>query len=209
MNICKKCNHPIATSEAHEWAIDGASHLVCPLCPSDDRIRELEAHIKDMNAEGAEALAKAGAVVEDLKAELAEWKRDQQKKFDLAVHALQEDCDRITAMKTDILKGQLTAANAEIERLKNKNGCVLSGPGRGDCEHYLGVPKTFDETTTDCYGRPKGWCEICWCHYQIERLKSRKITSIDEIPLVQELRAEIKQANEVIARLEAELQKPK
>ena len=52
---------------------------------------------------------------------------------------------------------------------KEIRGCLLARPGRGDCLHYIGIPKVFDENTTDVYGRPYGWCEICWSHYQIEK----------------------------------------
>ena len=52
-------------------------------------------------------------------------------------------------------------------------GCLLSHPGRGDCAHYIGQP---DETgdiadAYDEYGRPYGWCEVCWRGEEIRRLK--------------------------------------
>lgn len=41
-------------------------------------------------------------------------------------------------------------------------GCAFTGPGRGDCAHFLGLPATFDARNTDAYGKPHGWCWICW-----------------------------------------------
>ncbi len=49
-------------------------------------------------------------------------------------------------------------------------GCLLAGPGRGDCLHYVGLYPVEDETTTDVYGRPLGWCEVCWKIEQLARL---------------------------------------
>ncbi len=57
-------------------------------------------------------------------------------------------------------------------------GCLLAvrgtGPGRGDCDHFVGLPAVEDETTTDEYGRPHGWCQICWQGEQIRRLQSER-----------------------------------
>jgi len=50
--------------------------------------------------------------------------------------------------------------------------CLFSEPGRGDCLHFVGLPDKEDETTTDVYGRPYGWCEICWRGELISRLES-------------------------------------
>lgn len=53
-------------------------------------------------------------------------------------------------------------------------GCLLSGRGRGrgDCAHFIGLPEVEDENTTDEYGRPHGWCEVCWRGEEIRRLKN-------------------------------------
>ena len=48
--------------------------------------------------------------------------------------------------------------------------CLLAGVGRGDCEHAVGLPDVEDQKTTDEYGRPLGWCEICWRGERIRRL---------------------------------------
>jgi len=55
----------------------------------------------------------------------------------------------------------------------NKNShiwCRLSGPGRGDCEHFIGLPDKIDDSATDEYGIPFGWCEWCWLVFKFEEL---------------------------------------
>jgi len=49
--------------------------------------------------------------------------------------------------------------------------CRFAGPGRGDCEHYVGIPKEekYPETV-DEYGIPHGWCEYCWSVEKRNRL---------------------------------------
>lgn len=44
-----------------------------------------------------------------------------------------------------------------------KRGCKLAGPGRGDCEHFIGL---FDGQKNDHYGIPEGWCDYCWASYR-------------------------------------------
>lgn len=55
--------------------------------------------------------------------------------------------------------------------------CTLSGPMRGDCEHFIGIPEALDETTTDEYGRPHGWCFYCWMNHK-QRLLERELESL-------------------------------
>lgn len=57
-------------------------------------------------------------------------------------------------------------------------GCLFSGTGRGDCKHFVGLPgKSIpgkhdgDDDTVDEYGRPNGWCEVCWRGRQIQALQ--------------------------------------
>ena len=51
-------------------------------------------------------------------------------------------------------------------------GCLLAKLNRGDCEHFVGLPEVEDEKATDEYGRPHGWCELCWRSEQINRMKA-------------------------------------
>lgn len=61
-----------------------------------------------------------------------------------------------------------------LSSLSKIRSCLLAGPGRGDCEHYIGLPKyeTYPETT-DEYGVPHGWCIVCWHTAIIGRLHER------------------------------------
>jgi len=69
---------------------------------------------------------------------------------------------------------------AEVERLEGERGCLLAGPGRGDCDHFVGLSETEDEATVDEYGRPHGWCQICWCGVQIQRLHAARAAAFAE-----------------------------
>lgn len=44
--------------------------------------------------------------------------------------------------------------------------CRYAGPGRGDCEHFVGRPTVMDKITCDEYGIPYGWCDYCWLRQQ-------------------------------------------
>lgn len=57
-----------------------------------------------------------------------------------------------------------------------RRGCLFSDPGRGDCEHSVGLPGRRiigdgTDDTIDEYGRPNGWCEVCWRGRQIQFLE--------------------------------------
>ena len=61
-------------------------------------------------------------------------------------------------------------------------GCFLSGPGRGDCEHFVGLPgKSIPgqhdgpDDTVDHYGKPNGWCWSCWKSYRIAILEMHQL----------------------------------
>lgn len=47
-------------------------------------------------------------------------------------------------------------------------GCLHAGTGRGDCEHFVGLPGLEEDVqhdgprTQDHYGKPNGWCWPCW-----------------------------------------------
>jgi len=51
--------------------------------------------------------------------------------------------------------------------------CRYSGPGRGDCEHFVGIPAEMNQETCDEYGIPHGWCDWCWRTYEYATLQSR------------------------------------
>jgi len=61
---------------------------------------------------------------------------------------------------------------------KLDSGCQLAGPGRGDCEHAIGLPgipitgqHDGEDTTVDANGKPNGWCWYCWQAHQIKELR--------------------------------------
>lgn len=63
---------------------------------------------------------------------------------------------------------QRDAAWCEHRReLQDARGCLKSGPGRGDCFHFVGMPAALDGTTTDEHGVPHGWCIVCWLSHKI------------------------------------------
>ena len=58
----------------------------------------------------------------------------------------------------------------QITRRERPQFCRHARAWRGDCEHYTGVPKVLNETTTDEYGIPHGWCDYCWLKHQSDSL---------------------------------------
>lgn len=80
----------------------------------------------------------------------------------------------VVAMLADV--GKVEGAQFNYD----KNGCAFAGPGRGDCEHAVGlpgksVPGQHDgpDDTVDAYGKPNGWCWFCWRGYRIARLEEK------------------------------------
>ena len=68
----------------------------------------------------------------------------------------------------------------EVLKLQKTYGCLLAGPGRGDCSHFVGMPGMLNyPDTIDVYGRPNGWCQVCWDSEKIRKLYEniRKITA--------------------------------
>lgn len=85
--------------------------------------------------------------------------------------------DRIAHVK-QVLKGGLDCQRFIRQDGVDARGCLFSGTGRGDCEHYVGlpgksIPGAHDgkDDTIDEYGRPNGWCEVCWRGRQITFLE--------------------------------------
>ncbi len=84
-----------------------------------------------------------------------------------------EKPDSLLSSGTDML-----GRNMPVQFPSEVRGCLFSGPGRGDCEHFVGLPgKSIPgrhdgpDDTVDEYGRPNGWCEVCWRGRQIQFLK--------------------------------------
>jgi hypothetical protein len=69
------------------------------------------------------------------------------------------------------IKASTIVSDSQLKELNPYlRGCLLSGPGRGDCSYFVGLPKLENDITTDVYGRPHGWCEVCWLNELITRL---------------------------------------
>lgn len=64
------------------------------------------------------------------------------------------------------------------DEIIERRGCLM-GPGRGDCLHYIGLPIARNSVTTDEYGRPHGWCEMCWRAQQLTEIRE-KYDRLDE-----------------------------
>jgi len=62
-----------------------------------------------------------------------------------------------------------------IGKVSNRIWCRFAGPGRGDCQHFVGLPAVLDQTTTDEYGIPNGWCEYCWSSHQRDDLQRQLV----------------------------------
>lgn len=68
---------------------------------------------------------------------------------------------------------------AENAALREHASCQYARPGRGDCEHSVGLPghaiplqHDGQDDTVDCYGKPNGWCWQCWKSYKIANLEA-------------------------------------
>ena len=64
---------------------------------------------------------------------------------------------------------------------RDGGGCAFAGPGRGDCEHFIGLPgRSISgqhdgvDDTVDYYGKPNGWCWLCWKQEQLRRLRAER-----------------------------------
>jgi hypothetical protein len=74
---------------------------------------------------------------------------------------------------------RLSEDNDRLREETQGGGCQLAGPGRGDCEHFVGlpgrsVPNMHDgpDDTVDVYGKPNGWCWSCWKSNQLAELRA-------------------------------------
>ncbi len=55
-------------------------------------------------------------------------------------------------------------------------GCLLSEPGRGDCEHACPIT---DSTKADEYGVPEGWCIVCHLQKQLHKAETKLRIVVD------------------------------
>lgn len=80
----------------------------------------------------------------------------------------------------DLYEG-LKSEHADLMRRLDGGGCTLAGSGRGDCEHYVGLPGISipgqhdgPDDTVDAWGKPNGWCWSCWKSFQLDELKRQQ-----------------------------------
>ena len=78
------------------------------------------------------------------------------------------------------LASKLMQAERKRARIKVTRGCLVAGPGRGDCHHFVGLPgqaipnqHAGDDPTVDAYGRPNGWCQVCWQETKLTTAEAR------------------------------------
>jgi len=92
--------------------------------------------------------------------------------------------------------GTEPSPSTAVERLLDDGGCTFAGPGRGDCEHAVGLPGISipgrhdgDDDTVDFAGKPNGWCWSCW--------RSKRIADLEaELGHLQSIQAAGKQLKE-------------
>jgi len=90
----------------------------------------------------------------------------------------------------------MAAGQTATEIQSDSGGCTFTGPGRGDCAHFIGLPglkipgqHDGPDDTLDAYGKPNGWCWSCWKSHKIEvlerilRLQKTSIPHYEEWPV--------------------------
>ena len=94
---------------------------------------------------------------------------------------------------------RVTEGSDDTHLLRDVDGCIFAGPGRGDCENAVGFPGQSipgqhdgDDDTVDAYGKPNGWCWSCWKSHQIAEQAKR----------IEELEAEIDGRKKLIDSME-------
>lgn len=83
-----------------------------------------------------------------------------------------QDCWDVEQGAPDYWRPYPAIPGSKIESpdVRSDRGCQLAGPGRGDCEHFVGYPSPIHcpgqhdgpDDTVDVYGKPNGWCWSCW-----------------------------------------------
>jgi hypothetical protein len=106
-------------------------------------------------------------------------------------HISNQQASKIRALMQEIedLKTLERRSDGASGRLVNKvmaGTCLFAGEGRGDCEHFVGLPDFRNITDAnhaefvDEYGKPLGWCWVCWLKHQNEQMgiKMRRAISL-------------------------------
>ena len=82
----------------------------------------------------------------------------------LDIETVQELRDEVVRLRREVRR---------LQHLQHEGTCRYAGPGRGDCENFVGlpghsIPGQHDglDDTVDHYGKPNGWCWHCWLMHQ-------------------------------------------
>lgn len=77
----------------------------------------------------------------------------------------------------EMLERGRTVWRKEAEALAEtlaRGSCSLAAPGRGDCEHFVGLPGPLvGGHNTDDRGKPNGWCWNCWWAYRTHKAENK------------------------------------
>jgi hypothetical protein len=68
--------------------------------------------------------------------------------------------------------------NTFLDKLSG-NTCLFVNEKRPKCDKYLQLPDVRDTRMWDKFGRPKGWCEVCWLKYQLEQ-EQKKVKELEQ-----------------------------
>lgn len=89
-----------------------------------------------------------------------------------------DDTIQLDTETLQALRDEIRGLRRENQRLRHDGNCRYAGPGRGDCEHFVGLPGESipgqhdgDDDTVDHYGKPNGWCWHCWLMHERDRLQ--------------------------------------
>lgn len=92
-----------------------------------------------------------------------------------SIRKVRPDAPAATELSHILLPDIPDGSGGYIESPIDARGCLFSGTGRGDCEHFISLPgKSIlgkhdgPDDTVDEYGRPNGWCEVCWLSQQLK-----------------------------------------
>jgi len=83
----------------------------------------------------------------------------------------------------DAASSEIYLLIAEVRRQRKTNeggGCDFTDQGRGDCEHYVGLPGRSipgqhdgPDDTVDAYGKPNDWCWSCWKSHRMSKMEAK------------------------------------
>lgn len=108
--------------------------------------------------------------------------RDEKTKEWRCNNHLHSPPDSVTVDLVNIIGPEPLATPISPVNPWDNPGCTLTGPGRGDCHHFIGYPSPIHkpgehdgpDDTVDAYGKPNGWCWACWKDFRLAEAKEYK-----------------------------------